>query len=175
MPTSIFFYALSEHHATRYNSDDEDREMLLLSYSFSGKLLDLRQKNDRKKLINLVKKLKDDDNCVRLDVMGGGPFKENTSKLTKYKCNGKRYKELKKSIDAVTTMTTTEDVLNDAPYDGLRFWNQNCSDFTNGIILRNELERLGYDGFIVQDGNLSEVGLLNPAKKLKEKHIYNLK
>ena len=72
-------------------------------------------------------------------------------------------------------MTTTEDVLNDAPYDGLRFWNQNCSDFSNGIILRNELERLGYDGFIVQDGNLSEVGLLNPAKKLKEKHIYNLK
>ncbi len=48
---------------------------------------------------------------------------------------------------------------------------QDIVDYENGVLLKKMISKMGYDGFIFQDGTYSEVVLFKPAKELEYAEI----
>jgi len=67
--------------------------------------------------------------------------------------------------------TTVEDVINDNVLDGHTYWGQRATDYQFGEIMRSELERLGFDGIIFEEGRSIDIALLSPAEFIGEVKI----
>lgn len=152
-PAQFYFYAADEDTANLYRVTIEQAESLgkevtsLRTYEFEGKLLDLRTKEGREKVLGLCNYL---------------AAKDTESKQRMLDDHGEWYMKFLN-----TRTTSIEQVIEDDYWSGNGFWGQNCSDFEAGLVLKKELIELGYDGFIFEDGNQIEVGLIEPAQPIR--------
>ena len=149
-PAKFYFYAANEQTANLYRVTEEQAEMTgkevtsLRTYEFEGKLLDLRTTEGREKVIAL---------CSYL------AKKDTEAKQRNLRDHGEWYMKFLNS-----RTTSIQQVIDNDYWSGNGFWGQSFSDFEAGVVLKNEVTELGYDGFIFEDGNQTEVGLLEPAK-----------
>ena len=118
----------AERYKVEKDNYDGLEETKLYKYGFSGKLLDLREKKNRKKLPKLVKHLMVEDNNL----------KTSMREIVKPKFQDEK---LKKD-------TTFDDIINDELFSGLSFWGQKATDYKSGIVIKIELNKIGYDGVI---------------------------
>ena len=79
----------------------------------------------------------------------------------------KLYSNLLDGAESTLSEYSVADVVMDNPVSGTTLWGQIASDYEAGVALKADLLRLGYDGFIYEDGCI-EVGLIKPAKEIKK-------
>lgn len=77
----------------------------------------------------------------------------------------KLYSNLLDGAESTLSEYSVSDVVNDNPVSGNTLWGQIASDYEAGVALKADLIRLGYDGFIYEDGCI-EVGLITQAKEI---------
>lgn len=145
----LFFYAPTISGALSYA---QEGMLPVWEYRASGlKLLDLRIKENRSLLAEIISEFIKEDETKRQSMLKHVPVKFQTERMQRE--------------------TSVEDVINDDRLDGLSYWGQRCTDFQFGEIMRSELERLGYDGIIFFESNSVDIALLNPAEFIGEVEI----
>lgn len=144
----LYFYAPTVAGAMSYS--DEGRNPVF-EYDFCGNLLDLRIKENRSLLAEIISEFIKEDETKRQSMLKHVPVKFQTARIQRE--------------------TSVEDVINDDRLDSLSYWGQRCTDYQFGEIMRSELERLGYDGIIFFESNSVDIALLNPAEFIGEVEI----
>lgn len=144
----LYFYAPMISGALSYSNEGF---LPTFSYSFEGRLLDLRSKENRVMLTSIIDAFINSDEKKRQNMLKHVPVKFQNARMQRE--------------------TTVEDVVNDNVLDGHTYWGQRATDYQFGEIMRSELERLGYDGIIFEEGRSIDIALLNPAEFVGEVKI----
>lgn len=135
----LYFYSPDVVGATYYQEED----MPIWRYSAEVNLLDLRVKENRALLTEIIQMFIEQDEETRQSMLKHIPAQFQKPRMQ--------------------SPTTVEDVINDNPLDGYSYWNQRATDFEFGVAMRKKLEELGYDGCIFTGGSQTDIALLNPA------------
>ncbi len=162
----LYFYATTEAGAEFYRQyDDFGNEIPtdLHAYEADPLLLDLRKTESREQCTAVLGALY----CSQLETLKKmvGDYRSSFehSKSAKER---KLYKGLFDAAENKLLSYSIADVVKDNPVSGTTLWGQIASDYEAGVALKADLLRLGYDGFIYEDGCI-EVGLLSPARKIR--------
>ena len=158
----LFFYALDEISANAYKDDDTQ----LFTYESNYKLLDLRDENGRKKLVcTIANIIKYQLSCVKscIDI-----HNNSIERYQRDRGQKRQIKMLQQQIENLKEYNLTEEevVKNQNHFSGCNFWGQSLSDYENGLLIKKEVEELGYEGFIFEDQSRNEVALFKPAKQI---------
>lgn len=155
----LYFYATSVAGAEFY----QDENTSLFTYEVDGlNLLDFRKKEDRAKATEIAEVILEkriEDARYNIDLWG------EKIKETKKKKERTLYEKFLKEAQTELATITLEKVIDEAK----EFNEQYIGDFQVGVILRQMLEKKGYDGVIFggqDDERKEEVVLLKPAKKI---------
>src|SRR5699024_215821 len=138
----FYFYSASAKDAQNYATEETE----LFCYESYVKLLDLRVMENRILLTETIEAF------ILIE--------EDTKKSMRENVAEKYLEPLAKKA------TTKNDILNDVRVDSSSFWGQRATDFEMGVVLKNQLIKLGFDGVIFQDTISTEIALLNPAKSI---------
>lgn len=163
----LYFYATTEAGAEFYRQyDDFGNEIPtdLHVYEADPLLLDLRKAENRERCTSVlaviyssqVETLKKMARDYRASLAQSKTAKER-----------KLYSSLLDGAESTLSEYSIADVVRDNPVSGTTLWGQIASDYEAGVALKADLIRLGYDGFIYEDGCI-EVGLLSPARKIRK-------
>lgn len=153
---NFYFYCTSVEGAEMYKIDenaDEGSTTTLYTYEANElKLLNLAEnKEHRAMLKNVINNYIEDSEMLLKKIE-----KENPKDFKGW---------LKRGI--VFSVNTDDVIENSKVHNGRTYWGQMVTDYERGVILKKELEKLGYDGVIIKDGAYEEVALLKPAKLIK--------
>ena len=158
----LFFYALDEVSTNAYKNEDTQ----LFTYESDAKLLDLRDENNRKLLVNTITniikyQLNSINSCIDDLLKSIEIYQKERGKKRKIKMLQQQIENFKEY-----NLTEEEVVKNINHFSGCNFWGQNISDYENGLLIKKEVEELGYEGFIFKDQSRNEVALFKPAKQI---------
>lgn len=163
----LYFYSATEDGAEFYRQyDDFGNEIPtdLHAYEADPLLLDLRKAESREQCTALLGTLYSSQLETLKKMVGDYRSSFEHSKSAK-EC--KLYKGLFEEAETKLSSYSIADVVKDNPVSGTTLWGQIASDYEAGVALKADLLRLGYDGFIYEDGCI-EVGLIKPAKEMKK-------
>ncbi|MRI63895.1 hypothetical protein EDM00_07825 [Ornithobacterium rhinotracheale] len=165
----LYFYTTDVKGAEKYEVLYGETDICiskLYTYEVSDdiKLLDFTKEDDRRKVKKIVEAIVDYDNECRANAI------KVFERLVKEAKKAKIRKYYQSQIDKLSAKQTTyEDVITkkDIVCGSSHLNDQRIVDFKNGLILRDELKELGYDGCIFsQFDDCREVVLFEPAKQI---------
>jgi hypothetical protein len=162
----LYFYATTEAGAEFYRQyDDFGNEIPtdLHVYEADPLLLDLRKAENRERCTSVLEVIYSSQVETLKKMIGDYRSSFEHSKSAKER---KLYKGLFEAAENKLLSYSIADVVKDNPVSGTTLWGQIASDYEAGVALKADLLRLGYDGFIYEDGCI-EVGLLSPARKIR--------
>ena len=170
----FYFYASSEEVAKTYRQfnacGDEIATELHIYEVTDAKLLDLRKKSNRAKCIELINYLKKGElESVQMSILDYDRAIDRAKDIKKVKERRSTialHERLKRESEEFAANYSVEDVIEDKRFGGLSLWGQSASDFGAGLALKEDLQRLGYDGVIFEDYARIEVALIKPAKEI---------
>lgn len=176
----FYFYAADVKSAENYAVINDNSEVIsdLHAYEIDNdvKLLDMRVVEQRARLTAVVEWLKADDlkNVYRCAGDMEKCIADNLEKLADRRTTGKRllrdqikaYQSIVDKCKAYIEACTNESIAAGIRYSGIELWGQRASDDKCGLVLKEELKRLGYDGAIFEEEGRTEVLLLKPAKQI---------
>lgn len=161
----LYFYTATKADAEFYRQyDDFGYEIPtdLHVYEADPLLLDLRKTENREQCTSVLAVIY----CSQVETLKKmvGDYRSSFehSKSAKER---KLYKGLLEAAESKLSGYSVSDVVNDNPVSGTTLWGQIASDYEAGVALKADLIRLGYDGFIYEDGCI-EVGLITQAKEI---------
>lgn len=163
----LYFYATTESGAEfyrQYNSFGDEIPTDLHVYEADPLLLDLRKAENRVRCTSVLEVIYSSQVETLKKMIGDYRSSFEHSKSAKER---KLYKGLLEAAESKLSSYSIADVVMDNPVSGTTLWGQIASDYEAGVALKSDLIRLGYDGFIYEDGCI-EVGLIKPAKEIKK-------
>ena len=163
----LYFYATTEAGAEfyrQYNSFGDEIPTSLHLYETNAHLLDLRKTESREWCTALLDALYSSQIETLKKMTRDYRASLAQSKTAKER---KLYSNLLDGAESTLSEYSIADIVMDNPVSGTTLWGQIASDYEAGVALKADLLRLGYDGFIYEDGCI-EVGLIKPAKEMKK-------
>lgn len=146
---NLYFYCFDVKGAEFYSLGGK---LPIWEYEWEGKLLDLRLIRNRIKLKKTVSLLIE---------------REESLRRTLVRSMGETL-ETHHDKELLSVPTTEEKIIFDERIRGIDLWGEKITNGQLGILMREQLKELRYDGAIIRDGSRLRVALLEPAKFIGE-------
>lgn len=163
----LYFYATTEAGAEfyrQYNSFGDEIPTEIHLYETDAHLLNLRKTESREQCTALLDALYNAQVETLKKMVGDYRSSFEHSKSSKER---ELYRGLLEAAESKLSSYSVADVVRDNPVSGTTLWGQIASDYEAGVAIKSDLIRLGYDGFIYEDGCI-EVSLIKPAQEIKK-------